>query len=62
MIPTPATLPIVRHPDGTHWIEPTDAVGDEPIGPYDTDILAKADRRGVIRFLQRLDAGQNPFE
>jgi hypothetical protein len=58
---TPDTLPIVRHPDG-YWIEPADAVADERIGPYQTLRAAEQDRRGVIRFLRRVDAGRNPFE
>ena len=58
---SPITMPIVRRPDG-YWIEPVDAVADERIGPYDSQREAEADRRGVERFLRRLDARQNPFE
>ena len=42
---TPDTLPIVRRSDG-FWICPTDAVSD---------------RRGVERFMERLDKGRDPF-
>lgn len=56
------TLPIVRHPDGSYWIEPTDAVADERIGPYATLAEARRDRAGVVRFLERQSKGLNPFE
>ena len=55
------SLRIVRRSDG-YWIEPADAVADERIGPYDTVREAEQGRRGVMRFLRRVDAGNNPFE
>jgi hypothetical protein len=58
---SPTTFPIVRRDDGW-WIEPTDAVANERIGPYQTLRAAEQDRCGVIRFLRRVDAGRNPFE
>ena len=60
-MPIPDLLPIVRHPDG-YWLEPPDAVAGERIGPYQTLREAEHDRRGVARFLRKLDRGENPFE
>lgn len=50
-------FPIVRHNDG-YWIEPVDAVSGERIGPYNTAAEAEQDRRGVLRFLNRLGRGR----
>ena len=52
----------ITHREGAYWIEPIGAVADERIGPYKTVAEAESDRRGVLRFLRRQDAGLNPFE